>query len=291
MEVSVHEDRPDQDRLEKSRLRCSISSQVQRKASIEERRHIRLESNALPAYFIVDSIHESDDYDLRLGEDARNRINVEPGDSVVLKRVVPQGDYLKARRNAGFTETLWGNTKQEKLLLSVPHGGDVEFGTDDIAMRCFNALERDGSPVSAWMCHGFNSGVAKDAFRRWHIKKPCESLNSYPKLSDVATRTFDYCVSFHMQKKDKSRDEYYIGVGGTAEDWLRDRIGDRLREETGKTVITDLDKMMLSGTNSLNSVNYLSDGNGVQLELTPGTCYRYRRPVAEVVYEVFLDIL
>jgi phage replication-related protein YjqB (UPF0714/DUF867 family) len=92
-----------------------------------------------------------------------------------------------------------------------------------------------------------------------------------------------------MQDKDEQRGEYYIGVGGNVDDGVREEVAAKLRERTGKTVETDLEAMQYSGQAEDNSVNYLTDGGGLQLELTPGTCYRKRKPVACAVVETFAD--
>ncbi|WP_142860715.1 poly-gamma-glutamate hydrolase family protein [Salinigranum halophilum] len=289
METQVYKARSDQTRLKNRGRRCSLSRELQMTTGVEPNHHIRVECEGKAAYYIVDQVHENSSYPFRTAKKGRERLGSSPGDTITISPIVPQEDYLQARRTGGFTETVWDDGKQDEILFIAPHGGDVEFGTDDIAIRSHNAMQNNGYSSSVWMCHGFNNDLAKDAFTRWHIKKPCQSIPSYPGLRQLSDRRFDYCVSFHMQGKDKERDEYYIGVGGQVDDEIRIEIAELLRERTGKTVVDELDEMMWAGTSDTNSVNYLSKQGGLQLELTPGTCYRYRRKVAQTVFDVFSE--
>lgn len=291
METTCYKARSDQKRLKSKRRRCSISPELQRRLGVEEGRHLRVGHDGRDAYFVVDEIHDETEYPFRTAKRGRRRIDVAPGETVTVSNVVPDENYLAARQFGGFAETVWDDGRQDEILFVAPHGGDVEFGTDDIAIRSYKAMRNDGLSASAWMCHGFNNSLTKDSFTRWHLKKPCRSIASYPGLRRVSDRRYDHCVSFHMQNKDEDRDEYYIGVGGRIDDEIRFEIGELLRENTGKNVVVDLDEMMWNGMSPDNSVNYLSKHGGLQLELTPGTCYRYRRKVAQTVFEVFSELV
>lgn len=291
VEITVHKARSDQTRLKRKSRRCSLSSKFRERLGVDINQHIRVEHDGVAAYYVVDQFHESDEYPFRTAKKGRKRIGVRPTDQVTVSTLVPRGEYLEARMNGGFTETVLDDGKQDSILFVAPHGGDIEFGTDDVAVRSYKAMQNNGLPASTWMCHGFNNSLTKDSFRRWHIKKPCRSIPSYPGLQSVADRRYDHVVSFHVQSKDKERDEYYIGVGGCVDDEIRFEVADRLREKTGKTVEEDLEEMKWSGTNEDNCVNYLSKDGGLQLELTPGTAYRYRRRVAQVVYDVFSGLV
>ncbi len=290
-EATVHKARSDQIRLKQKSRRCSLSPDFRERLNVDINQHIRVEYDGVAAYYAVDQFHENNEYPFRTSKKGRKRIGVRPGHQVIVSSLVPQGEYLEARMNGGFTETVWDDGKQNSILFVAPHGGDIEFGTDDVAVRSYKAMRNSDLPASVWMCHGFNNSLTKDSFKRWHIKKPCRSISSYPGLQSVADRRYDHVISFHVQNKDKKRDEHYIGVGGRVDDEIRFEVADRLREKTGKTVEDDLEEMKWNGTHEDNCVNYLSKNGGLQLELTPGTAYRYRRRVAQAVYNTFSDLI
>jgi len=285
METQVYKARSDQARLKNRGRRCSVSTELQEQLDVEEGYHLRAEVDSNSAYYLVDQVHSNTDYPFRTAKKGRTRLNLSSGDTLKLSTIIPQGDYLEARQTGDFAETLWDNGTQDSVLFIAPHGGDIEFGTDDISIRSHKAMQNNGFSSSVWMCHGFNNSLSKDAFSRWHIKKPCRAIPSYPGLRQISDRRFDYCVSFHMQT------ESYIGVGGRVDDEVRHRVAELLRERTGKTVIDNLDEMKWSGTAEDNSVNFLSKNGGLQLEMTPGTCYRYRRKVAQSVYDVLTGLV
>lgn len=296
VEIEVHKARSDQQILGKTRS-CTLSEQLAGQMDINPIRHIRIEKETRSFYCIVKGTHCDNDIPIRMPADTRNRFEVNCGEVVELSPVVPTDEYIEARRTGGFAETVWDDGKQDTLLLIALHGGDVEFGTDDIPIRCYKQLQSRGMPASVWMCHGFNNSFDSDAFKNWHISKPCRSIESYPGLQQIASRRFDYTVSVHMQDADSSRkntdkNEYYIGVGGCIRDEIREEVATKLRDATGKTVETDLDAMQYSGVHELNSVNYLSKRNdSLQLELTPKTAYIYRKKVAKIISTVFENLI
>jgi len=289
VKTKIYKARSDQDMLGKKRS-CSVSKELAERANIEPIQHIRIDADDRSMYCLVKETHEKSEYPLRMPAATRTRFDFDHRQDVRLSKIVPMDNYMEARRTGGFAETVWDDGQQDTFLLMSLHGGDIEFGTDDVPIRCYKKLQSEGLPSSAWMCHGFNNSFRSDAFKNWHISKPCRSIDSYPGLTQIADRRYDYAVSLHVQGKDDDREEYYIGVGGQIADDVRIAVAERLRDRTGKTVETDLDKMKWSGTHDLNAVNYLSkDGGGLQLELTPGTAYRYRKTVAEVIYNVLSD--
>jgi phage replication-related protein YjqB (UPF0714/DUF867 family) len=289
--TTVHKARSDQEMLGKTRS-CSVSEELADRMGITPIQHVRIDSSEWSMYCLVKSVHEESDYPLRMPKATRERFGFTHRQSVRLSKIVPREDYMTARRTGGFAETVWDDGRQDTLLLMSLHGGDVEFGTDDVPIRCYKKLQREGLPASVWMCHGFNNSFESDAYTNWHTSKPCRSIDSYPGLTRVADRRYDYAVSIHVQGKDAERDEYYIGVGGRIDESVRTAVAERLRDRTGKTVETDHDEMKWSGTHELNAVNHLSKaGGGLQLELTPGTAYRYRKAVARTIYDVFSDLI
>lgn len=155
-----------------------------------------------------------------------------------------------------------------------------------MAFITYRMLESRDVPVSLWCGHGWGD----KAFSRWHLRKPVTSLDSYPGLRAVATRRYEIVVSFHLQDGHKIDDRLYTGVGGKIDDEVREWVASDLRERTGKQVVTDLDRMRWPGLSDSNSVNYLCQGNGsLQIECTPGTCYRYRKSVPRSVVGALED--
>ena len=296
LELPIAKAHSDQQILGKTRS-CSLSEQLAGRLGIEPIRHVRIDTDGRSFYCIVKETHDDPETPLRIAAATRDRFDLEPDQTIRLSPTVPTDDYLEARRTGGFTETVWDDGRQDSLLVMAQHGGDIEFGTDDIPIRCYKELHSSGQPVSVWMCHGFNNSFTSDAFTNWHISKPCRSIESYPGLQQLAARRFDYTVSLHVQGPDSSREntdenEYYIGVGGRIDDSIRHDVAERLRDATGKTVETDLEAMQYSGVHELNSINHLSkDGDSLQLELTPRTAYIYRKRVAEVICSVFGELL
>lgn len=289
--TKIHKARSNQEIIGKTRS-CSVSERLAERMDIDPIQHIRVDTDERSIYCLVKSIHETNKYPLRMPKATRDRFNFSHHQAVRLSKIVPLDDYMEARRRGGFAETVWDDGQQDTLLLMSLHGGDIEFGTDDVPIRCYKKMQREGVPASAWMCHGFNNSFNSDAFTNWHTSKPCRSIDSYPGLTQIADRRYEYTVSIHMQGKDANRDEYYIGVGGRIDDDIREAVAERLHDRTGKTVETDHDEMQWSGTHDLNAVNYLAKGDGgLQLELTPGTAYRYRKKVAQTIYDVFSELI
>lgn len=295
LEVPIAKARSDQQILGKTRS-CSLSEQLADRMNIDPIRHVRIDTDRRSFYCIVKETHADPETPFRMAAATRNRFNLEPDQMVRLSPIVPTDDYLEARRTGGFAETVWDDGSQDTLLMMAQHGGDIEYGTDDIPIRCYKQLKSTGQPISVWMCHGFNNSFTSDGFTNWHISKPCRSIESYPGLQQLAARRFDYTVSLHVQGADSSRqntteNEYYIGVGGNIDNFIRKDVAERLQDTTGKTVETDLDAMQYNGTHEMNSINYLSkDGDSLQLELTPRTAYVYRKRVAEVICSVFGEL-
>lgn len=271
---------------------CSVSEDLAERMGITPIQHVRIDSGGRSMYCLVKSIHETNAYPLRMPKATRERFGFDHHQEVRLSKIVPLEGYIEARRTGGFAETVWDDGRQEAMLLMSLHGGDIEFGTDDVPIRCYKKMQREGLPASVWMCHGFNNSFESDAFTNWHTSKPCRSIDSYPGLARIADRRYDYTVSIHMQGKDTERGEYYIGVGGRIGEAVRTAVAEQLHDRTGKPVETDHDRMQWSGTHELNAVNYLSKADGgLQLELTPGTAYRYRKEVAETIYDVFSELI
>lgn len=262
--------------------RCAVSTALANRLDVSTGRHLRVESEATRAFVVVHEIYRGDRPTLALAEPGRERLHVHEHSPVSVSGQVPREDPMTARRVGGFAETVWDAGARDRFLVSACHGGDVEFGTVDAAIRVYRGLRDQGSPCTLWACQGFQP----DAFDRWHVPEPCLSPESYPGLSRLVDRRFDHAVSIHMQNAD------HVGVGGRVDDKVRHAVGDALRERLpdAKRVVTDLDEMKLTGRSGTNSVNYLAEHGGLHLELTPVTCYRYRKRVARAILDVLADL-
>lgn len=279
LEIPIHI--TDSEKLEDREDFCSISKELQRKLGVDKRAHIRVDHPSFATYYRVYNFHEDNEKPLLVREDGLKRFGVGEGVQVKLSSTVPQEDFMEARHTGGIAETVWDNEKQDKVLVTAPHGGDIEFGTDDMAVRLYKQLEKEDVPVSLWACHGFNQQAQKgSSYERWRIHKPTDSTGSYPKLQEVVDRRFDHVVSFHLQKPK------VFSVGGKADAKIRGEVADRLDGLLGFDAMTDVDNMPNPGTHPRVSTNALSKNGGLHIEMPRQVCYNKRRTVALQVKKV-----
>lgn len=267
---------------------CHLGAELAATLDKESGDHIRLEGDYLAAHAEVDRIVDDAEATVWLSDVGCDRIGIRPGDKIHLAKTIPlESGYMAAWPRGDFAETLWGD-QTGRLLISCPHGGDIEFGTDDIGARLFRSLRATGIPITAWLCHGFNSGLASDAFSRWHMKKPVTAADAYPELNRMSDWRFEYVVGIHMHTYAD-----YVAVGGRASKDLRDQVGTALRKELPADfdVRTAYDAIDLEGRGPTSSVNHFCDGTGVQIELPPMVCYRYRKRVADALQGVYSSLL
>jgi phage replication-related protein YjqB (UPF0714/DUF867 family) len=290
MEAKVYKARSDQEALLGKSKRCSLSETLAQRLGINRGRHIRIDAPDRSAYYIVKDLHEKD-YPIRMAKAGRKRIGVSPDDQVTFSSIVPMDNLQEAKRTGGFSEALWDDGAQDTLILQTSHGGDVEFGTDDVVERAYKMFQNAGLPVSAWMAKGYNTSPDKNSSSRWHLTKLNESIASYPGLAQVSDRQFDHCISFHVQGKDSDRDAWYIGVGGNEETEIRQRVAEGLQDKIGKSARYEHDSMKNRGVADWNTTNFLAKDGGLQIEMTPMTAYKYRRKVAMVIFDVYSDII
>jgi phage replication-related protein YjqB (UPF0714/DUF867 family) len=78
------------------------------------------------------------------------------------------------------------------LIVIAPHGGDIEFHTDQQAERVASRLV--AKAVSSWRCKGFKGD---GSFDRWHITSTDIHEASFPRLNSVISRGFTYAVAIH----------------------------------------------------------------------------------------------
>jgi phage replication-related protein YjqB (UPF0714/DUF867 family) len=188
---------------------------------------------------------------------------------------------MKARRSGDLAETVWDDLKQSRILVYAPHGGDIEFGTDDAAIRLYRKLQNNGFDCSLWTLHGFNP----NSFARWHASKPGLTSGSYPGLDQVSDRTYNLVVSFHVQS------EGYTGVGGAIDDEFRKQVVEEMdrRMRDRYEFRWRHSDMRWTGVSDSNIVNKLATDGGLQIEMQPIIGYKYRKKAADAVYTVIED--
>lgn len=193
-------------------------------------------------------------------------------------------DYTDAWRSDGTAETLW-ECDDDGIVVLAPHGGDIETGTDDAAACVHKRLRAAGVAPTTWMYHGFGP----DAFEEYHVSSNEITGERFEKLAAIGDRRFDYAVSVHMQVED------YVAVGGRIDRAVRRDVAgalrDRLPDDT--EVRWRYEGMKYEGSAASNVVNRLTKtgDDGLQLELTPVTAYRFWEYVARAVVDVYADLL
>lgn len=104
-------------------------------------------------------------------------------------------------------------------MISAPHGGDIEPFTDEQGARLHSQLDVE---TTYWHCRGWNDDGS--AFERWHIPTHDISPASFPKLGEIADRSFDRSVSFQGISTDDVR------IGGGAPRSMKRRVVDAISE-------------------------------------------------------------
>lgn len=290
----VSKARTDQNAVKQKSYRCSISNILANQFSKGRKDHLRVESESLSAYYVIEAIHEDDDVDFRTSYKGRQRVNIAPGDEIRLRSIVPLDDKDRAFRQGDIAETLWhshpDNPDKSELFISCPHGGDCEYNTDEMGMHLYKRLLGDGISSTLWALHGYYSSGDKDAFHRWHVKKPIKASDAYPALSSLIqnNRGFKYGIGFHIHNYD------YVAVGGMASQQIRQLIANRIRSPVPSTyeIVTDYRDMDLTGKGRSMSMNYFAeDFQGVQIELPRKVAYNKFHSVPEAVADGFAHLL
>ncbi|WP_049937176.1 hypothetical protein [Haloplanus natans] len=270
------------------RNRCGLSSRLAEELGKEEDDHVRVESTRSKAYFIVDEVHDGRP-DVKMGEEGLERVGAESGEQVAVNATVPVESREEAFITGDIAETLWDREGAE-VFISCPHGGDIEYNTDEMGMYLFKKLRSQEIESSAWMLHGYYSGDSKDAFERWHVKKPVRAFDAYPGLRQLIERdaSFRYGVGFHIHEYD------YVAVGGMADQEIRKMVADSIRGPVPSKydIVTDYGEMDLTGRGTTMSHNYFAEDNqGVQIEMPYKVAYNKFHSVPEAVADVFTEIL
>lgn len=229
------------------------------------------------ALFTVAATVEQPGVTVRLTDEARRRLGTEQevfGASITPLIADPMWSRDDARRNGGVVERLT-DRGDDALIACAPHGGSVEINTDMQAHRL--AARLGDRRATAWSCEGWSTDG--DAFDRFHVRSSDVDPRSFPLLSSVADRGFDYAVSFHCHDTDG------ILVGGRAPERVRQAVGAAVADAVSDDSIEVRYEGQYMGRRSENFVNWLTaDGDsGVQLEQSPYVVkYRWREVVDAV---------
>jgi len=287
--ATVSKARTDQDAVKEKRYRCSLSEKLAHQLGKSRKGHVRLESDTLNAYYVVEEVHSDSSVDFRTSKRGRERVGMEPGDEVQLRSTVPLEDKDEAFPRGDIAETFWHQTAAE-VFISCPHGGDVEYNTDEMGMYLFKQLLGQGIPSTFWGLHGYYSPEGKDATKRWHVSKPVKGYDAYPGLKQLKEedRSFRYGIGFHIQKAD------HVGVGGMADREVREMVADAIRGPVPSKydVRTDYGSMKLTGKGTSMSMNHFAeDYQGVQIEMPRRVAHKKFHSLPEAVADVFAEIL
>lgn len=164
---------------------------------------------------------ESPENVVRLPEAGRERLDTDDEEfDATVDATVPHPSFSAstARENGALIERL-DDPGSNDLLISTPHGGDIEPFTDEQGARLHSQLEIE---TTYWRCRGWNDDGS--AFERWHIPTHDISPASFPKLGEIADRSFDRSGSFQGISTDDVR------IGGGAPRSLKRRVVDAISE-------------------------------------------------------------
>lgn len=123
----------------------------------------------------------------------------------------------EARVLGDHVEYVIDNSPGDTCLVFGPHGGDIEYRTDDQAIRCYSQLVALGANVAAWGTAGYSpEGSIQTASDRWHTTMVDLHPSDHPMLATLWTRTFLVGVQFHGYAADST-----IEIGGRCGDPVR----------------------------------------------------------------------
>lgn len=254
---------------------CSVPESTRRELSVEVGQQLRLWRAGTCALFTVSdgagSVVTVDPADCsRVGADAA-------AFDATLDTTVPHPTHGESTAASGSEFVERTVERSSKLVACAPHGGYIEYGTDEQAK-----LLADWLGATAWYCAGWNDGGG--AYRRWHVSSADIHPDSFPALGSLADVGFDRAVSFHGWS------EPHVAVGGAAPPKLREEVRDAisdavdgaLRVEVGADDARD-------GSSPENFVNWLTESGtgGIQLE----QCYEARTTYRTAVVEAVADVL
>lgn len=258
---------------------CTLGADVldELDATVGEQVRVRCDGQGLESglYTVV----ETDPTDGVVGVAPRGleRLGFEDGASGVVRAWGPHPRYdtrAAAEANDELVELL--DDRGADLVACAPHGGRIEHPTHEQSATVAESLGTTG-----WSCVGYNDGGG--AYDRWHVTSTALSRRSFPGLDRIGDRSFEYAVSFHGFSQDG------VAVGGRAPASLKRDVRDAIRSAVGggyDVSLADGDGAY-AGTAPENVVNWLADGNGVQIEQGQGVRDDHAQDVADAVAGVF----
>ena len=274
-----------QEALAKKQEHCSADADLLHSLGRDKGQQVRVfrGEDDFAIFTVAETIDESTVSTLRMGRLGRLRLgsSAEFEGRVSPIVVVPGLDEEQARIRGELVERLDDDGKNTGLLIMAPHGGEVEPPTDLQAERLAKQLA--GKPVSTWRCKAYHPRGGKAAFERWHITSTDISEASYPLLAKVASRKFEYALSFHGMTDDR------ILIGGAAPTRLRTEIRDAIRlaiNDPKTPVDLALPGDANGGKDPKNIVNRYTTA-GVQIEQSPRARREHWREIADAVAKVF----
>ena len=242
----------------------------------------------LALYTISETRQEAIDTTVRMGSDARLRLQAPDEFDAIIDTEVPHPTLSddEAEARSEFVERLDDDGGQQGLVALAPHGGAIERHTDSQAERVGSLL--GGHSASVWRCRGFKTGGG--ALERWHITASEISDASFPLLKTIAARGFCHAVAFHGFTKPG------VLVGGAAPKALKEAIVEELTKALAHTEIAvrlARPSDNLNGDNPNNIVNRLTAGgaNGVQIEQSLEARTAFWQVIADAVASVYRDSL
>jgi phage replication-related protein YjqB (UPF0714/DUF867 family) len=251
---------------------------------------IRLKrSDDVYALYTVSAIHQelATPTHVRMGSAARQKL--EAMDAVIGVDLFVGSNILRsdlsdeqAEAQSEFVERLDDNGFHTGLVALAPHGGGIEWWTDQQAEQVAAKLNSKGA--SSWRCKGwYQNGNAHD---RWHIDASRISRHSFPLLDSIADRGFTYSVCFHGLSDDG------ILIGGLASDQIkldiRDAIIGAIDDKSIDVIITGINDPH-NGDSPANIVNWMTTNGagGIQIEQSAIARSNYWLHIADAVASVF----
>lgn len=258
---------------------CRLTPALSAALDVAAGDQVRVEGAGRAAAFTVSETGAGRDLDhaVALSAAGFSRLDTDAAFEGRVSATVPvEAPYDEAWRAGQYVETVWGDPGGRVLVLA-PHGGAIEFGTDDVAVRVHRGLRERGHASTLWMGHGFGP----DAFSRWHVSSNRMSARSYPALERVAAERYPCAVALHVHT------EEYLSVGGLVDDAVREAVADGLRDGLPGRFGVRTEGGRNMGREPSNLVNRLTDGgaSGLQVEMPPLVAYRYREHVVESVLD------
>lgn len=258
--------------------RCHLPRDTATVVGLEDGHQVRLTTDDGPALFTV-VVHDGKFGHVSPGGRDRLLAGKDSFSAIATTEVVhPTMDLTTARETGEYVErAVHGSTT---TIAVAPHGGYIEYGTDEQATRFADRLG-----ATAWYAAGWWPGGG--AYRRWHVTSTRIHPASFPALNGLADTGFDTAVGFH------GWGESHLGVGGAAPVDIREAVRDDLAAALGGAVEVRLaTDPARDGSSPANVTNWLtaSGRDGVQLEQPILVRREYGTLVADTVADTLSEL-